>query len=81
MESQAKRGLGARDAAYAALNQELDRRYAALPAIVPEQLQTALKRVALSKARSAFITGGGTLAGFERIWERLWDAPRRDRAR
>ena len=63
----------ARHAAFLALAQELERRFAALPpTTICDQLEKSLKRVARSKARSAFLLAGGTLAGFERIWNPLW---------
>ena len=63
----------ARRAAFLALAQELERRFAALPpTTICDQLEKSLKRVARSKARAAFLLAGGTLAGFERIWSTLW---------
>jgi CheY-like chemotaxis protein len=74
MQFRGSRNEAARGAALAAVREELQRRLAALPAgSSPEQVEVALKRCARTKARNAFLDMGGTLAGFERVWEPLWN--------
>jgi len=65
----------ARAAAALVIQQELERRLAALPyGPFSEQVEKALKRSVRMKARDAFLSAGGTVAGFERLWEALWIA-------
>ena len=69
----------ARRAAFSALQQELERRFAALPsATIFEQVEKTFERVARNKGRAAFLGAGGTLAGFEHIWSALWPRALKD---
>jgi hypothetical protein len=70
----ARRSVAARDRASCAVREEIDKRFSDRHGgVVPEQYQKALTRVARGKARDAYVTAGGTLSAFERIWETLWD--------
>jgi len=72
MESRARRNEAACAAALAAIRQQFERRFAGLPdGTSCDQVENALKRSVRSQATDAFLAAGGTLAGFERVWELL----------
>jgi DNA-binding response OmpR family regulator len=63
----------ARQAASAAMGQELQRRFALVQdAVRFQQLEPALRRGIRAKACDVFLASRGTLAGFEAAWENLW---------
>ena len=73
MQSSARRNEESLRAALVAVEQELKRRFAALPdGASSDEVEKALKRNARTKARNVFLEAGGTLAAFERGWEPLW---------
>lgn len=80
MQAAARRSATARIVAFVAIQKELEKRFAALSAVaLSDDIQRALKRSARSKAKEAFLSRGGTLAAFERIWELSWKAAWRER--
>jgi len=73
LEFRAVRGMAAHEQAVCAVRHELDKRFGrGYHAASAEQYQKALRRVARTKARDAYIAAGGTLSGFDSIWEPTW---------
>ena len=68
-----QRDKAAGEAAHAALEHELEKRFRVLGgALFNDRFDETLKRIARRKAQEAFLGAGGTLASFERRWDALW---------
>ena len=73
LELATQRDKAAHEAARAALEQELEKRFSVLGSdLFNDRFDHTLKRIARGKAREAFLGSGGTLASFERRWDALW---------